>query len=142
VLPSYRDTHIESAIPAPEVTKIAIRLRYLIEESVPCELDESQITQPHSKVITRKVIQAAKEAGGTEHRACIVYCLLVVKRWFKHQGLIELWDADLHNLRATACEVIAKVMSVMRLRIHYCLAGEGYLTNYITASNPRRIWGT
>ena len=29
-------------------------------------------------------------------------------RWFKRQALIELWDADLHNVRATACEVLAK----------------------------------
>lgn len=111
VLPSFRDaTHIESAIPAPEVTKVALRLRYLIEEAVPCELDEDQITRPHSKVITRKVVKAAQEAGGSDNKACVVYCLLVVKRWFKHQGLMELWDADLHNLRATACEVIGKQM--------------------------------
>jgi hypothetical protein len=110
VLPSYHDSNIESAIPAPEVTKVALRLRYLIEEAVPCELDPEQISKPHSRVITKKVIQAAKEAGGTEHRACVVYCLLVVKRWFKHQALEELWDADLHNVRAIACEVIAKQM--------------------------------
>lgn len=110
VLPSYRDRSIESAIPASDVTKIAIRLRYLIEECVPCELDEEAVTRPHSKVITRKVIKAAKEAGGEENKACIVYCLLICKRWFKHQSLLELWDADLHCLRATACEVIAKAM--------------------------------
>jgi hypothetical protein len=38
----------------------------------------------------------------------VVFCLLVNKRWWRHQALIELWDADLHYLRATACEVIAK----------------------------------
>lgn len=111
VLPSFRDAiHIESAIPAPEVTKVALRLRYLIEEAVPCELEEEQITRPHSKVITKNVVRAAQEAGGPDNKACVVYCLLVVKRWFKHQGLMELWDADLHNLRATACEVIGKKM--------------------------------
>jgi len=80
----------------------------LIEECVPCELKENHITSPHSKVITPKVIQAAKEAGGREHGACVVFCLLVNKRWWRHQALIELWDADLHYLRAIACEVIAK----------------------------------
>ena len=34
--------------------------------------------------------------------------LLVCKRWFKQQSLAELWDCDLHALRATACEVISK----------------------------------
>jgi len=34
--------------------------------------------------------------------------LLIVKHWFKQQAKLELWDADLHEVRATACEVIAK----------------------------------
>jgi cation-transporting ATPase 13A1 len=37
-----------------------------------------------------------------------VFGLLVCKRWFKHQALVELWDADLYNVRAVACEIIAK----------------------------------
>lgn len=108
LLPSYVDEALQSAIPAPEVTKIALRLRHLVEEAVPVEIDEEQITRPHSKVITKKVIQAAKEAGGSQNGACVVYCLLVCKRWFKQQSLAELWDCDLHALRATACEVISK----------------------------------
>ena len=60
VLPLHRDQSIESAIPAPEVTKTALRLRYLIEQCVPCELEEQQITRPHSRIITPKVIKAAK----------------------------------------------------------------------------------
>ena len=108
VLPSYRDDSIQSAIPAQQVTEVALRIRHLIEECVPCELKPDQVTCPHSKVITPKVVQAAREAGGTESGACVVFCLLVNKRWWRHQALIELWDADLHNLRATACEVLAK----------------------------------
>ncbi|KAI1413899.1 hypothetical protein F5Y13DRAFT_160290 [Hypoxylon sp. FL1857] len=108
LLPVHRDDSFESAIPAPEVTKVALRLRYLIEQCVPCELEEEQITRSHSRIITPKVIKLAKEAGGPENRACVVFCLLVVKRWFKHQALVELWDASLHQVRATACEVIAK----------------------------------
>jgi hypothetical protein len=34
----------------------------------------------------------------------------VNKQWFKHESITELWDADLHKLRATACGVIAKAM--------------------------------
>lgn len=110
MLPTYRESHIESAIPAPEVTKVALRLRYLIEESVPCELEEEMITGPHSKVITHKLVQAAKEAAGPENRACVVYCLLIVYRWWEHQSEMELWDSGLHGLRSVACEVIAKQM--------------------------------
>lgn len=72
VLPSYVNESIESAIPAPIVTKVALRLRRLIEEAVPCELEEAQITRSHSKIITKGVIKTAKEAGGSEHRACVV----------------------------------------------------------------------
>jgi hypothetical protein len=80
----------------------------LIEETVPCELEESLITRAHSRIITPKVVKAAKEAGGDNYGACVVYGLLVNKRWFKKQASLELWDADLHNVRAVACEVIAK----------------------------------
>lgn len=121
VLPFHHDESIVSAIPAPEVTKIALRLRYLIEQCVPCELEELQITRPHSKIITPKVIKAAKEAGGSENRSCVVYCLLVVKRWFKHQAIVELWDADLHQVRAVACEVIAKQIIESEEDIAYLL---------------------
>lgn len=71
-------------------------------------MEEWKVTKANSSVITRKVIQCAKEAGGEEYSACVVYALLVVMRWFKRQALIELWDADMHDVRAVACEIIAK----------------------------------
>ncbi|GAB1318569.1 Calcium channel yvc1 [Madurella fahalii] len=108
LLPTYHDDGIQSAIPPQAVTEMALRIRHLIEQCVPCELNPDLITCPHSKVITPKVIKAAKEAGGRDHRACVVFCLLVNKHWWNRQALIELWDADLHHLRATACDVIAK----------------------------------
>lgn len=110
VLPSTRGEALESAIPPAEVTKVALRLKYQIEHVIPCELEESQVTRANSPVITRNVIETAKEAGGEEYKGCVVYCLLVCRRWFKRQALLELWDADLHDLRAVACEVLAKQM--------------------------------
>jgi hypothetical protein len=110
VLPTFQEEGFSSAIAPEEVTKIALRLRYLIEETVPCELEESLITRAHSRIITPEVVQVAKEAGESEHGACVVYCLLINKRWFRKQASIELWDADLHNIRAIACEVIAKAL--------------------------------
>ncbi|EJT78166.1 potassium ion channel Yvc1 [Gaeumannomyces tritici R3-111a-1] len=108
LLPRYHEAEVQVTIAPKEVTKIALRLHHLVKECVPCELEESQITKPHSSVITRKVIKAAKESGGRENRACVVFCLLVCKRWFKHQSIVELWDASLHGIRSIACEVIAK----------------------------------
>ena len=103
---------VPSAIPAVEVTKVALRLKYQIEQVIPCELEEWKVTKANSPVITHKVIRTAKEAGGKEYQQCVVYGLLVCKRWFKRQAMLELWDADLHNVRATACEVLAKQMYV------------------------------
>ncbi|KAJ4194864.1 Calcium channel yvc1 [Fusarium falciforme] len=108
LLPHHRNQSIESAIPPREVTKVCLRLRHLIRECIPCELEESQITRSHSTIITNKVIQAAREAGGERYGSCVVYALLVNMRWFQREAIVELWDADLHDLRAVACTVIAK----------------------------------
>ena len=108
MLPSTQSDLPPSAFPPKEVTKVALRLKYQIEEVIPCELEEWKVTNANSSVITRKVIQCAKEAGGEEYSACVVYALLVVMRWFKRQAILELWDADMHDVRAVACETIAK----------------------------------
>lgn len=81
-----------------------------METVIPCELEESTITNAHSAIITPDVIETAKQAGGEEHKACVVFCLLVCKKWFKRQALLELWDSDLHDVRAIACEILAKRM--------------------------------
>ncbi|KAI5845151.1 hypothetical protein DFP73DRAFT_512794 [Morchella snyderi] len=108
LLPSHNAEHAHPAIPAKRVTKVALRLKYLIEAAVPFELKESQITRPHSQIITKEVVALAARAGGDEDRACVVYCLLVCLRWFKRQAKLELFDADLNILRAESCQVIAK----------------------------------
>lgn len=110
VLPSSRNDVVPSAMPPADVTKVALRLKYQIEQVIPCELEEWKITKANSPVITAKVVRLAKEAGGKDHEACVVYCLLVCYRWFKTLAAVELWDADLHNVRATACEILAKKM--------------------------------
>lgn len=79
-----------------------------IESTIPCELKESQITRPHSEVITRQVVLLAREAGGVEDRACVVFGLLTCIHWFNCQSTLELYDADLNILRAEAAQVIAK----------------------------------
>jgi hypothetical protein len=66
------------------------------------------ITRAHSPIITPGVVETAKGAGGEKYKACVVFCLLVVKRWFRKQALRELWDQELHIVRGVACEVIAK----------------------------------
>ncbi|KAF2821253.1 hypothetical protein CC86DRAFT_360008 [Ophiobolus disseminans] len=91
-----------------EVTKVALRLKHQIEQVIPCELEEDQVTKAHSPILTQAVLETAKSAGGEQHQACVVFCLLVVKKWFKKQSSAELWDADLHDVRAVAAEMMAK----------------------------------
>ncbi|RPB28956.1 hypothetical protein L211DRAFT_881447 [Terfezia boudieri ATCC MYA-4762] len=105
ILPHHRQ---HNAMPAKDVTKVALKLKYLIEAAVPCELKESHITRPHSPIITHGVVDLARNAAGTENKACVVFCLLICLRWFKRQALLEMYDADLNVLRAEACQVIAK----------------------------------
>jgi len=85
-------------------------LKYQVEAVIPCELEEDRITAAHSNVVTPSVVKTAKEAAKKEYRGCVVFCLLVCQKWFKRQANLELWDAEIHYGRATACEVIAKHM--------------------------------
>lgn len=110
VLPSHSADQVSPDSPAKEVTKVALRLKYQIEQVIPCELEERVITAPNSHVITDAVIQTAKQAGGDELRPSVLFCLLICLRWFKIQALVELWDSELNECRAVACEVIAKRM--------------------------------
>ena len=109
VLPT-RESNIPTAVPAETVTKIALRLKHQIETVIPCEVEEDNVVKALSPIVTPKVVETAAKAGGEEHRSCVVYGLLVCKKWFKRQALLELWDADLHGVRATACEIVAKRM--------------------------------
>ncbi|EED19700.1 potassium ion channel Yvc1, putative [Talaromyces stipitatus ATCC 10500] len=108
LLPAYTADEITPALPAKEVTKIALRLKYQIEQVIPYELEQSVITNPNSNVITKSVIHTARQAGGEEYRACILFCLLVCQKWFHTEGLHALWDSPLCDCRALACQVIAK----------------------------------
>lgn len=103
------------------MTKVALRLKYQIEQVIPCELEESVIVDPNSRIITADVVQTARQAGGDDLQACVLFCLLVCLRWFKIEATHELWDSDLHERRALACEVIAKRMYCYTVTL--CITG-------------------
>lgn len=92
------------------MAKVALKIKYQIEQVVPCEVEDAALTSPNSRIITKEVVKTTKQAGGDDYRACVLFCLLICLRWFKTQAYTELWDAELHNCRALACEVIAKRM--------------------------------
>ncbi|EMD86067.1 hypothetical protein COCC4DRAFT_202922 [Bipolaris maydis ATCC 48331] len=128
--------HRERHMPPPpidpkDVTIVALRLKHQIEQVIPCELEEDQVTRAHSHIITDAVLKTAREAGAPEHSACVVYCLLHVKKWFSIQAQAELWDADLHHVRAVAAEVMAKRLIEAEEDINY-LFEEVLLKRYST----------
>ncbi|KAI5289119.1 hypothetical protein KEM54_004380 [Ascosphaera aggregata] len=98
----------QAALPAKEVTRVALRLRYQIEKIIPAEVDFSSITTPDSPILTSQVIATARAAGGDTLKACVVSCLLTCLRWFKIQASRKLWDVNLYECRALACDVLAK----------------------------------
>ena len=118
VLPVYDAEEFPAPHQAKEVTKVALRLKYQIGRVIPCELADEELTSPNSRIITKEVVQTAKHAGNDELRGCIIFALLLCLRWFKIQALAELWDSDLYECRALACEVIAKHMYVIPVTVH------------------------
>lgn len=110
MLPAYTADRPEPSNTSKEIAKVALRLRYQIEQVVSCDLESHVLTDPNSRIITDDVVATAKQAGGEDHKACVAYCLLICLRWFQIQSSVELWDSDLHEVRAVACEVIAKRM--------------------------------
>lgn len=95
---------------AREVTRVALRLKYLVEQIIPTEIEKSTITASTDGIITKDVVKTALKAGGDEHQACVVYALLVCYRWFQVAASSEMWDSALYDLRVLACDVLAKRM--------------------------------
>ncbi|KAI4274969.1 MAG: hypothetical protein L6R35_006303, partial [Caloplaca aegaea] len=62
LLPSNTNDYVEPAMPPEEVTRVALRLKFQIEQIIPCELEEWKVTKANSPIITKKVIMTAKEA--------------------------------------------------------------------------------
>ena len=86
VLPVHNG-QAHSPVAPKEVTKVALRLKYLIEQIVPYELDESMITSPNGTILTPQVEQTAREAACENDRACVVFCLMVCQQWFKKEAV-------------------------------------------------------
>ncbi len=76
LLPSHRETNISSAIPAHEVTYVALRLKYQIEQVIPCELPEERVSEPHSNVLTNAVIKTAKSVCFLRASSCRMHHVL------------------------------------------------------------------
>jgi hypothetical protein len=84
VLPTRREHLPPPPIDPKEVTKICLRLKHQIEQVIPYEIEEEKVTKANSPIITQAVLDTANKAGNDgDKTACVVYCLLIVKKWFK-----------------------------------------------------------
>ncbi|CCG82591.1 putative Potassium ion channel Yvc1 [Taphrina deformans PYCC 5710] len=97
----------KSIPPARKITQVARKIRFLITELIPIVVKESHLTNPKSRIITPKVLDLIERAGESEP-GCVVFCCVYVAKYFHRLCDKDLPDADVHVLRAIACEVIAK----------------------------------
>lgn len=98
---------VKSLPPARKVTQVARKIRHLMVQLIPIEVKESHILNPKSRIITNSVLDLIESAADDEP-GCVIFCCVWVARYFHHMCLKDLPDADVHVLRAIACEVVAK----------------------------------
>lgn len=90
------------------MTKICLRLKHQIEQVIPYELEEEKVVKANSPIITQAVLDTANKAGGDgDKTACVVYCLLIVKKWFKVCGTSirssEEYADNIRNKQLPSC---------------------------------------
>ncbi|GMM38627.1 Yvc1 protein [Saccharomycopsis crataegensis] len=117
--------------PSPrQVLRVALNLKYLIDQVIPIQLDLELITNPYSDILTTKVVNLAIEAAGGKgegkvgttsrrYRAVLIYCLLINAKWYRALSLSELHDAELHLSRMTAAAQLAKIIIEQEEDEHY-----------------------
>ncbi|OBA24480.1 hypothetical protein METBIDRAFT_77267 [Metschnikowia bicuspidata var. bicuspidata NRRL YB-4993] len=104
-----------------QTLRVAINLKTLIDQVVPTTLHEKEITDSHSPVLNRNVIELVyRAAGGAgdgkkgttsyKYRSCLVFSLLKVTGWYWQQAEYELSDNELYSLRATAAQTLAAIL--------------------------------
>lgn len=132
LLPIDEDSDIGiNSSPTPrQVLRIALNLKYLIDQVVPIQFNEDLLTSPFSEILTSKVVQLAREAAGgkgngkintssRKYRAVLIFCLLKVSHWYQRMALSELQDSDLYTSRNIAAQQIAKIIIEEEEDEHY-----------------------
>lgn len=107
----------------------------MIIELIPLAVKESHITNPKSRIITKGVLDLVEKAGQAEP-GCVVFCCVYVARYFHRLCQKDLPDADVHVLRAIACEVIAKQL-IERQKDEEFLYSEVLLRRYTVISGSQ-----
>lgn len=101
-----------------QIWRICVNLKKLIDGIISIEFDESQVTHPNSAILNINVLELVYKAAGGKgdgkpdtssfrYRASLPFCLLKVCGWYWQQAELELYDTQLHKLRATAAQILA-----------------------------------
>ncbi|TIC50748.1 hypothetical protein E3Q04_03994 [Wallemia mellicola] len=102
--------NVEICNPSPKTTlKLIQRLKALIMELIPDEVDIEQLKLPEVKnqVISPDTVSVFVDAGG-DCRDAVPFCLLKLKEHFKSEALEDQSDYDEHICRSVACEALAR----------------------------------
>ncbi|KAH3901437.1 Yvc1p SCDLUD_002930 [Saccharomycodes ludwigii] len=102
-----------------QVLRICINLKELIDNIIPIAFDENLIICDNSRILNVNVIKLAREACGgnlkeeksyMKYQAVLIFCLLKVCEWYWSLAEYELFNEELHNLRATTAQTICKII--------------------------------
>jgi len=122
LLPFTEDELSSFVPPTPrQVLRICLNLKYLIDEIIPVQFDDSVVLSPDSKVLNERVINLALEAAGgsgdgkpgtssRKYRAVLIFALLKVCGWYWELAATEIHDSDLYYLRASTSQQLAKLI--------------------------------
>lgn len=114
--------------------RVAMNLKILIDKVIPTCFNEKDVTDAHSPILNRKVIELARRAAGgkgngkrgtssSKYRACLIFALLKVTGWYWQQAEFELSDNALFKLRATAAQKLAATIIEETLDDEYLFLG-------------------
>lgn len=114
--------------------RVAMNLKNLIDKVIPTCFEEQEVTNSHSPILNKKVVQLAYRAAGGKgdgkrgtssfkYRACLIFALLKVTGWYWQQAEFELADNELYQLRATAAQTLAATIIEETMDDEYLFLG-------------------
>lgn len=108
-----------NSTPTPRQTlRICLNLKNLVDELIKIPIESSDTI---AQLLDKNVIKLALEACGGDYRnsrsksckkyqACIIFCLLIVHKWYCRLSDLHLNNSKLFDTRAYVCEYLSKLI--------------------------------
>ncbi|CCH44473.1 Calcium channel YVC1 [Wickerhamomyces ciferrii] len=122
LLPFTEDELSAFIPPSPrQILRICLNLKYLIDEIIPVQFDDSAVLSADSRILNDKIVKLALESAGgkgdgkpgsssRKYRAVLVFALLKVTGWYWELASTEIHDSELYQLRASTSQQLAKLI--------------------------------